>query len=73
MQEPLYQDVDDDFEEHEFHQNNIVDVMTKLSGVILRKAEFEDDFDKVYTFVFEKIASLNSGEDFLAILGEIGG
>ncbi len=72
VQEPMYQDVEEEYDEHS-HQNNFYEVVAKLSGAILRKAEFENDFDKVYSLVFEKIASLAHGEDFLAVLGEVGG
>lgn len=72
-QEPLYQDYEDEFDEHDMHDHNVFEMITKLSGAILRKAEFENDFDKVYSLVFEKIAQLHHGEDFLAVLGEIGG
>ncbi len=73
VQEPLYQDFEEEFDEHELHHENVFDVITKLSGAILRKAEFENDFDKVYSLVFEKIAHLHGGEDFLTVLGETGG
>lgn len=67
----LYQDSEEEFFEQE--QINIFNMVSKLNGAILRKAEFENDFDKVYSFVFAKISQLQSGEDFLSILGEIGG
>lgn len=59
--------MDDDFE--------IMELTTKLSGAILKKAELDDDFEKVYTKVFEKIFEVNvlETEDFLEIFGSIGG
>ena len=69
----MYQDFEDEGDEHDSHQHNVLDMVAKLSGAILRKAEFENDYDKVYSLVFEKIAQLHHGEDFLVILGEIGG
>ena len=74
LQEPAYADYGEELDEHEMHEHDqIFDMITKLSGAILRKAEFENDFDKVYSLVFEKIARLHHGEDFLVVLGEIGG
>lgn len=69
--EQMYQDSDEEFFEQD--QVNLLDMFSKLNGAILRKAEFENNFDKVYSLVFEKISQLRSGEDFLTILGEIGG
>jgi hypothetical protein len=53
---------------------NFDEVTVHLGGVILRKAELHD-FDSVYTKVFEKIAVMEAfgGEEFLEILGEVGG
>lgn len=47
----------------------------KLDGVILRKAEFLNDFTGVYDKIFERLEQLGDteGDLFLAILGEIGG
>ena len=52
----------------------IDEVTVHLGGVILRKAELHD-FDSVYTKVFEKIAEMEvfGGDEFLEILGEVGG
>ncbi len=54
---------------------DIVDLTTKLSGAILRKAELENDFEKIYSLVFQKMYALQESEgyEFLAVLGEIGG
>jgi hypothetical protein len=53
----------------------VAELTTKLGGVILRKAELEDDFEKVYLKVFEKMVEveLTGGENLLEILGEVGG
>jgi hypothetical protein len=53
----------------------IAEMTTKLGGVILRKAEMENDFEKVYLKVFEKMVEveLTGGENLLEILGEVGG
>lgn len=53
---------------------NFDEVTVHLGGVILRKAELHG-FDTVYTKVFEKIAQMEvlGGEEFLEILGEVGG
>ncbi len=55
--------------------DNWIELTTKLGGVILRKAELEQDFEKVYQKVFEKIVEIEAFEDsdFLEILGEMGG
>ena len=51
------------------------EITSKLSGVILRKAELENDFEKVYLKVFEKIAEIAEfgGEEPLEIFGNLGG
>jgi hypothetical protein len=53
----------------------LIEVTTKLGGVILRKAELDADFEKVYTKVFEKMVEVEflGSEDFLEIFGEVGG
>ena len=45
----------------------------KLSGIILKKAEIENDFVGVYSKVFEKIFELDFEEESILILGDVGG
>lgn len=51
------------------------DMMFKLSGAILRKAQMEDSFEKVYTQVLTKsiTTDFESDMDMLAIFGNVGG
>jgi hypothetical protein len=58
-----------------YNEEMIAQVTTKLSGVILRKAEIESDFDGVYSMVFERMLGLEDveGDEFLTVLGDIGG
>ena len=53
---------------------NFDEVTAHLGGVILRKAELHD-FNSVYTKVFTKLAEMEivGGDEFLEILGEVGG
>jgi len=53
----------------------IMELTAKLGGVILRKAEIDKNFEKVYTKVFEKFFEINAFEveDFLEIFGSTGG
>jgi hypothetical protein len=53
----------------------LIETTVKLSGVILRKAELENNFESVYTKVFEKMVELEffGAEDVLEIFGEMGG
>ena len=54
----------------------LVDMTTKFSGVILRKAELENNFEKVYSRVFEKMLEFQffgNSENVLEIFGESGG
>lgn len=53
----------------------MAEITSKLSGIILRKAELDGNFDSVYSMVFERMYSIESleGDEFLAVLGEIGG
>ena len=54
----------------------VAEMTTKFSGVILRKAELENNFEKVYSRVFEKMIEFEffgGGENVLEIFGESGG
>lgn len=53
----------------------IADFTVKFNGIILKKAEFEGEFDSVYTKVFERLAQFQAlgGNDVVEILGEMGG
>lgn len=53
----------------------IAELTTKLGGIILKKAELEKDFEKVYLSVFEKMITIEniSEDNILQILGEMGG
>ena len=57
--------------------SEIAELSVNLGGVILKKAEFENDFKKTYMKVFEKMVEIefieNMEFDFLEILGELGG
>ena len=52
-----------------------MELTIKLGGAIFRKAELDNNFDKVYTKVFEKILEINfiEAEDVLEIFGCPGG
>jgi hypothetical protein len=54
---------------------DLVEATVKLNGIILRKAEFENNFESVYTKVFEKMVELEflGAEDILEIFGNMGG
>jgi hypothetical protein len=51
------------------------EILVKLSGAILRKAEMENDFEKVYTRVFEHLVKMEifGFRDVVEILGDLGG
>ena len=51
------------------------EILVKLSGAILRKAEMENDFEKVYTRVFEHLVRMEvlGFRDVIEILGNLGG
>ena len=53
----------------------INEINNKLSGIIWRKALLDDNFDKVYSKVFEEIAvnKFESEINILEIFGEVGG
>jgi len=45
-----------------------------LNGIILEKAEMEENFSVFYSKVFERMEELEDSEqDFLRLLGEVGG
>ena len=58
-----------------YNDETMIEVTSKLSGIILRKAELEGNFDGVYSMVFERMYDIESleGDEFLMVLGEIGG
>ncbi|MEM5829616.1 MAG: hypothetical protein QW040_02860 [Candidatus Aenigmatarchaeota archaeon] len=51
------------------------EILVKLNGAILRKAEMEKDFEKVYTRVFEHIVKMEAFGfvDIVEIFGDFGG
>jgi hypothetical protein len=53
----------------------MAEITSKLSGIILRKAELHGNFDSVYSMVFERMYNIESleGDEFLSVLGDIGG
>ncbi len=55
--------------------HEIMDMVVDVSGSILRQAEWEKDFPKTYTRVFEKILELQftEGPEVLEVLGNLGG
>ena len=55
--------------------DQIRELTTNLGGIILKKAELENNFERVYSLVFQKMYDLDEveGDEFLLVLGEIGG
>ena len=53
----------------------IEDMMFKLSGAIFKKAQMENNFEKVYNQVFTKTVTTDfeSDMDMLGIFGNVGG
>ena len=51
------------------------ELLVKMSGAILRKAEMEDNFERVYTKVLEQMVRMEvvGFGDVVEILGETGG
>lgn len=59
-----------------FFENNFdAELLVKMSGAIFRKAEMENNFEKVYTEVFEHIIRMEVAgfRDIVEVLGETGG
>ena len=54
---------------------SMAEFTSKLSGIILKKAELENNFEGVYSKVFERMFQLqaSNGDELLFVLGEIGG
>jgi len=54
---------------------NIMELTARLGGIIFKKAELENNFEGVYSKVFERMFQLQAtgGDEFLFILGDIGG
>lgn len=52
----------------------VLEMDLKLNGAILRKAELENNFEKVYLKVFEKMVEIEEfGSELLEIFGDQGG
>lgn len=51
------------------------ELTTNLEGIIFRKAELENNFEKVYLKFFEKIVEIQmkESEELLEVLGNVGG
>lgn len=51
------------------------ELLLKLSGAILRKAEIENDFEKVYLKIFEHMVKMEvfGFRDIVEIFGNLGG
>lgn len=58
-----------------FNDEAMVEITSKLAGIILKKAELEGNFHGVYSMVFERMYSIDidAGDELLTVLGEIGG
>ena len=55
--------------------HNVMEMAIEVSGSILRQAEWERNFTKTYTRVFEKIMELQytGNPEVLQVLGNLGG
>ena len=55
--------------------SEVMEMMVEVSGSILRQAEWEQNFKKTYTRVFEKIMELEftGNPEVLQVLGNLGG
>lgn len=55
--------------------HHVMEMAIEVSGSILRQAEWERDFTKTYTRVFEKIMELQytGSPEVLQVLGNLGG
>lgn len=55
--------------------SEVIEMAIEVSGSILRQAEWEKNFRKIYTRVFEKIMELELTEnpEVLQVLGNLGG
>ena len=62
-------------EAKEMDSAQMVEFTTKLNGVILCQAELQNNFERVYLSVFERMAELEAfgGNDMLEVLGDVGG
>ena len=61
-------------EAKEMDNAQIVELTTKLNGVILCQAELQNNFERVYLSVFERMAEFQAlgGNDMLEVLGDVG-
>jgi hypothetical protein len=52
-----------------------MEILNDLSGVIFKKAELDNNFEKTYTKVFEKLIELDvtGNAEILEVLGKVSG
>lgn len=65
-----------EYSEVEESSDELVEMTTKFSGIILRKAEIEKNFEGTYSRVIEKMVEyeyFDSNRDLVEILGRSGG
>lgn len=57
------------------YEQELLDLIAKLNGLLWRKAEASKDISGVYNFALEKINEIENPQEIegLSILGEIGG
>jgi len=48
------------------------ELASRIGGIIFKKAELINDFEKIYTRVFEKM-DIEENEELIEVLGEMGG
>jgi len=56
---------------------DLAELTAKLGGIIMIKAEIDNNFEQIYSRVFEKVQEMEEFEvfdfDFLDVLGDMGG
>mgnify|MGYP000452576417 CR=1 FL=1 len=57
------------------YEEELLEISDKLNGIIWKKAELSNNFEKTYTRVFTSLQYVESSDDIkiLELLGELGG
>jgi hypothetical protein len=57
------------------YEDEVLEISDRFNGIILKKAELNDNFEKTYTEVFCSLKNIESTDDIrvFEILGKLGG
>lgn len=56
-------------------EKTMMDITAKMNGIIMKKAELENDYTGTYAMIFERMQEVDMSEDsdFISVLGHVAG